>query len=64
MRAFKGDFRPLVRNGIQQWTVDIDASVVANYAGHSKFVHERTHAGPGRSAISANVSGLIFTISG
>src|SRR3984893_11206551 len=42
----------VVQNDIQQWTVDFDAAVAAvvvNEAQFSKFVHEGTHAGSGRS---------------
>src|ERR1700730_9291544 len=41
--------RLVVQNDIQQRTVDFDASVVVNKTQFSKFVHEKTHAGPGRS---------------
>jgi len=30
-------------------TVDLDAAVVVNEAQFSKFVHEKTHSGPGRA---------------
>src|SRR3984893_10059504 len=42
----------VVQNDIQQWTVDFDAAVAAvvvNEAQFAKFVHEKTHAGSGRS---------------
>ena len=41
--------RLLVQNEIQQGTVDLDATVVVNEAQFSTFVHEKTHAGPGRA---------------
>jgi hypothetical protein len=40
----------VVQNDIQQCTVDFDAAaVVVNEAQLSKFVHEKTHIGLGRS---------------
>src|ERR1700704_369324 len=41
--------RLVVQNDIQQGTVDFDAAVVVNKTQFSKFVHEETHPGPGRS---------------
>src|ERR1700730_9394880 len=41
--------RLVVQNDIQQGTVDFDAAVVVNKTQFSEFVHEKTHAGPGRS---------------
>jgi hypothetical protein len=41
--------RLVVQNDIQQWTRDFDAAVVVNKPQFSKFVHEKTHPGPGRS---------------
>src|SRR3984893_5057573 len=38
-----------MQNDIQQGTMDTDADVVVNEAQFSKFVHEETHTGPGRS---------------
>jgi hypothetical protein len=43
------DMRLVMQNDIQQRTVDLDAAVVVNEAQFSKFVHEKTHAGPRRS---------------
>src|ERR1700730_6812546 len=38
-----------MQNDIQQGTMDTDADVVVNEAQFSKFVHEETHARPGRA---------------
>jgi hypothetical protein len=43
------NLRLIVEHNVQQGTVDFDAAVVIDQAQFSKFVHEKTHARPGRS---------------